>query len=118
VKKRGGGITPMAIAATRMDVSGIFKTLPGRLLSRAVLNVTGLVAGSSNTVPHGLPRPPETVHINNWGPSAAAGQAVLDSTQGYADAGGNRMGFDSANVYIVTTAGTTTAQLNVKFGRV
>jgi hypothetical protein len=106
----------MATVTTTI-VSGTFITVPGVMLNRAVQCITGLSAGASNTVAHGLPHAPQVVGLNCWGP-AGNSLCVLDSTQGYVDAGGNHLGYDSTNIYIVTSATTTTAQATYEYGRV
>jgi hypothetical protein len=99
-------------------ILGTVPTLPGVFVQRSVLNVTGLAAGASNTVPHGMLHSLQVVGANNWGP--AGGNVTLDNSQGYADGGGSglRMGYDSTNVYLITAAGVTSCQLTIESGRI
>ena len=106
----------MAITVTRTDLSGIFVTLDGRLLSRCVLNITGLTPSASNTVPHGL-RPPQVVGLNCWGGSGTS-LVTLDSTKGLLDKGGNSLGYDATNLYVLANASATSAQATIEYGRV
>ena len=80
------------------------------------LSVTGMTPSATNVVPHGLGHTPQVVGLNNWG--ASGHTQVFDSTQGYQDAGGNHLGYDSTNVYVITPAGRTTCQLLVEHGRI
>jgi hypothetical protein len=104
----------MAIVAS-LTVLGVVPTLPGAFIQRGVLNVTGLAAGTSNTVPHGLLHPPQLVGVNSWG--TGTGNVALNSSLGVVDAQGNHQGWDATNVYIITSAGTTSCQLTVEYGR-
>jgi hypothetical protein len=105
----------MAISVSP-TILGTVPTLPGVFVQRSVLNVTGLVAGASNTVAHGMLHSLQIVGVNPWGPTV--GNVGLDNSQGYADGGGLRMGFDSTNVYLITAAGVTSCQLTIESGRI
>jgi hypothetical protein len=104
----------MAITVTATYLSR-FETLEGRYISRALLNITGMTASSSNTVPHGLPKIPQVVGLNGWG-TTGSNNAVLDNTQGAVDGGGNHLGYDATNIYILLPVATTTAQATVEYG--
>src|SRR6516225_8183834 len=105
----------MAITVMRTNLPGPLLTVSGTMLQRSLLSVTGMTPSATNVVTHGLGHTPQVVGLNNWGASGPT--QVFDSTQGYQDAGGNHLGYDSTNVYVITPAGRTTCQLLVEHGR-
>lgn len=72
----------------------------GRFLNRARLAVSGLTAGSTNTIPHGLPRQPQKVDLNS-GAAGLWGETQLA---------------DATNIYVtVGSGGATSGWLNVEY---
>ncbi len=89
----------MAIVVTPTNY-GRYKDLDGRFPSRATLTVSGLTAAAANTIPHGLPHPPQFVGLR---PGAAGlwGETSLP---------------DATNIYItVGTAGATAGNIDVEY---
>ncbi|MGC2287391.1 MAG: hypothetical protein WA542_19220 [Candidatus Acidiferrum sp.] len=90
----------MSITVTPTYLPSKVQEIDGRFLQRTVLAVSGLTAGSANTVPHGLPRPPQTVDLN----AGAAGKW------------GETQVADATNVYItVGSGGATSGWINVQY---
>lgn len=91
----------MAIVVTPKFL-GTIKMLNGKFVNRVALAVTGLTAGSANTIPHGLPTPPQTVNpvpgaLGLWGQTSPA---------------------DATNIYLTVGGGGATAgTINVEYGR-
>jgi hypothetical protein len=74
----------------------------------ATLTVTGLTAGATNTVPHGLPRIPRRVWFTAIGSGVNAPGCSLDTSSVAA-------GFDTTNIYIFTPAGVTAVLVHVEY---
>jgi hypothetical protein len=72
------------------------------------LLVTGMSAGATNAVPHGLPRAPKRVWFTAVGDGANAPNCSLDSATAAA-------GFDATNIYIFTPAGVTAVLAHVEY---
>ena len=77
----------MSISVTPNYLPSRVQEIDGRFLNRAVLAVSGLTAGSANTIPHGLPRQPQTVDLNagaagKWGETSAADATNIYVTVG------------------------------------
>jgi hypothetical protein len=83
------------------DNRGTFKDI-------ATLTVTGLTGGSSNTVPHGLPRTPRRVWFTAIGSGANVANCSLDTATAAA-------GFDATNIYIFTPNAVTTVLVYVEY---
>jgi hypothetical protein len=85
----------MSIAVTTVKVGGMVTARNANELARVQLQITGLTAGASNTVPHGLPYTPRVVTLTAV--SATAGTVQHNAA------------WDATNLYIlVGTAGPTT----------
>jgi hypothetical protein len=72
------------------------------------LTVTGMTAGASNTVPHGLPRVPKRVWFTAIGSGVNAANCSLDTSTVAA-------GFDGTNLYIFTPASVTSVLAQVEY---
>lgn len=86
----------------------VVKTLSVRLdtgprLAIVRMEVTGLQASASNTIPHGLPHTPSCVLLQSVGNNALGVVISLDDSQGDASAnlGGGHTGWNSTNIYVV-----------------
>ena len=80
----------------------------GYLPALATLDVTGMTAGATNTVPHGLPRIPRRVWFTGIASGANAAACSLDTSSVAA-------GFDATNIYIFTPAGVTSVLVHVEY---
>ena len=82
---------------------GFFQIQRGNRIRRAVLTVSGLTAGTANTIPHGLPGTPQQIDM-------------LPGSNGTFPGGwGLSAGPDGTNIYVVVanngaTSGTFNAQ--------
>jgi hypothetical protein len=83
------------------DSRGIFPAL-------ATLTVTGLTAGQSNEVPHGLPRVPRRVWFTAIGSGANAPPCSLDTATAPA-------GYDATYIYVFTPSGVTSVVIHVEY---
>jgi hypothetical protein len=72
------------------------------------LLVTGMSAGATNMVPHGLPRTPKRVWFTAVGSGANAPNCSLDTSTVAA-------GFDGTNIYIFTPSGVTSVLAHVEY---
>lgn len=81
-----------------------FRTEDGRRIIHSILAITGLTASGANTVPHGLPRAPNSIDLQAVGNGAIGVVVSLDDSQGGADPtgtlGGMKLGFDATNIYL------------------
>lgn len=75
------------------------QTIQGALLNRELLTVTGLTVSSANTVPHGLPRAPQTVIIV---PTSAGGFHQTSAA-------------DATNIYVTADGAGTTCNFVVEY---
>jgi len=80
----------------------------GYLPALATLDVTGMTAAATNTVPHGLPRIPRRVWFTAVGSGANAPNCSLDTSSVAA-------GFDATNIYIFTPEGVTGVLVHVEY---
>ena len=72
------------------------------------LLVTGMSAGATNSVPHGLPRAPKRV----WFTGLASGENVADCSL---ETSTVAAGFDGTNLYVYTPAGVTSVLAHVEY---
>ena len=72
------------------------------------LKVTGLTAGHTNTVAHGLPRIPRRVWFTALASGANAPDCSLDTATAAA-------GYDATNIYVFTPANVTAALIHVEY---
>jgi hypothetical protein len=80
----------------------------GTMPDLVTLNVTGMTAAASNTVPHGLPRTPKRVWFTAVGSGVNAPNCSLDTSTVAA-------GYDGTNLYIYTPAGVTSVLAHVEY---
>ena len=79
----------------------------GYLPALATLDVTGMTAAATNTVPHGLPRIARRVWFTGIASGANAPACSFD-TRAWA-------GFDATNIYIFTPSGVTSVLVHVEY---
>jgi hypothetical protein len=72
------------------------------------LSISGMSAGASNSVPHGLPRTPKRVWFTAIGAGVNEANCSLDTSTAAA-------GFDGTNIYIFTPASVTSVLAHVEY---
>jgi hypothetical protein len=97
----------MAISVTS-SASDILVDNRGIFPDMVTLNITGMTASASNTVPHGLPRTPKRVWFTAVGSGVNAASCSLDTSTVAA-------GFDGTNLYIYTPASVTSVLAHVEY---
>jgi hypothetical protein len=80
----------------------------GVILHLVTLTITGMNAGASNAVPHGLPLTPRRVWFTAIGSGVNAAGCSLDTSTVAA-------GFDGTNIYIYTPANVTSVLAHVEY---
>ena len=97
----------MAISVTS-SASDVLVDNRGAMPDLATLDITGLTANASNTVPHGLPRTPRRVWFTALGSGVNAANCSLDTSSVPA-------GYDATNLYIFTPASVTSVLAHVEY---
>jgi hypothetical protein len=97
----------MAISVTS-SAGDVLVDNRGAMPDLATLDITGLTANASNTVPHGLPRTPRRVWFTALGSGVNAANCSLDTSSVPA-------GYDATNLYIFTPASVTSVLAHVEY---
>jgi hypothetical protein len=84
-----------------VDNRGMFPDL-------VTLTITGMSAGATNSVPHGLPRVPKRVWFTAVGSGTNAANCSLDTSTVAA-------GYDATNIYVFTPATVTSVLAHVEY---
>jgi hypothetical protein len=97
----------MAISVTS-SASDVLVDNRGGMPDLVTLDITGMTANASNTVPHSLPRTPRRVWFTALGSGVNAANCSLDTSTVAA-------GFDGTNLYICTPASVTSVLAHVEY---